>query len=157
MKSYLSRQSKESLAAMGLAFVVVIEAIDSVSGPHLSFVVLYLLSIWFVTYFAGTGLGILISFVSAVPWLVVDLCTPVVHSQHILPYLNGTVRLEFYLIIVLLTSTLRRRHRYFEETATVHSATLESELGHSRQTIVGPGHVEKGCEELVGDHALSTY
>ena len=132
MKSYFSRQSKESVAAMGLAFAVVIEVIDVISGPHITFVALYLLLIWFVTYFAGTGLGILISFVSAVPWLVVDLHSPVVHSQHIVPYLNGTVRLEFYLIIVLLTSTLRHRHRHFEETATMHSATLEAELAHSK-------------------------
>lgn len=157
MKSHFSKQSKESLAAMGLAVAILIEAIDAMSGPHISFVALYLLSIWFVTYFAGTGPGVLMSIVSAVPWLVVDLHSPVVHSQHIVPYLNGTVRLEFFLIIVLLTSTLRHRPRHFQGTATKHSATQETELAHGEQAKEVQSNVGKGYGDLVGDHALSTY
>jgi diguanylate cyclase (GGDEF)-like protein len=105
--------------AGAIATVLLIGAIDYITGAEASIAPLYLAPVALATWFVSLRAGLLLSALSAVVrlqdlWLVPQ---PSSHWWHsFTPYWNGVVELGFFVVVALILSRLR--------TTTEHWATL---------------------------------
>ena len=104
---FLKHQSKECIVSTGVVLVLLVWAVDYVTGPEISFVALYLLPVFLVTWFAGKKAGIAISLMSGVAWFLADMLKmpPPAHSA--ISYLNLMTKLGLFLVVNLMISSLR--------------------------------------------------
>lgn len=93
--------------AGAIAAVLLIGAIDYVTGAEVSIAPLYLLPIALATWLVGLRAGLLLSGLSAVVRLQ-DLWLNSRHFSHPLtPYWNGVVELGFFVVVAYILSRLR--------------------------------------------------
>jgi hypothetical protein len=104
---FLQRQSKRCIVSAGVALVLVLWAIDYLTGSDFSFVVFYLVPVFLVTWFAGKQAGIAISLMSGIAWYVADVLTMPDDVHPAIPYLNLLTKLGFFLVVNLTVSSLR--------------------------------------------------
>ncbi len=104
---FLQRQSKRCIVSAGVVLVLVLWAIDYVTGSDFSFVVFYLVPVFLVTWFAGKQAGIAISLMSGIAWYVADVLTMPDDVHPAIPYLNLLTKLGFFLVVNLTVSSLR--------------------------------------------------
>lgn len=90
------------LAVFGVGLV------DYLTGPQLSFSLLYLPPIFLVAWFKSRWHGIAVSVLAAIVWLAADLTAGQDYAHALIPYWNATVRLGFFTIVSLLVWRLRR-------------------------------------------------
>ena len=103
----LRRYSKCFLIIFGFSFTLMISFIKYRTGPEWALSAFYLFPIILVTWNAGIGAGILISFTGAISWLLADLMMLNFYSNAIIPYLNETFRLIVFLIITYIVFNLK--------------------------------------------------
>ncbi len=99
---------KTGITITGIFFVALIGVVRYLTGPEWALSLVYFFPICIVTWLAGRGAGIIISFVSALSWLMADLLMIDVFLTPWVPYLNETFRLIVFLVMVLLLSELNR-------------------------------------------------
>ena len=106
------------VVAGAVAAVLLIGAIDYITGDEASIAPLYLLPIALATWFVSLRVGLLLAGLSAVVRLQ-DLWLTTHHYAHPLtPYWNGAVELGFFVVVAIILSRL--------QTTTEHWATLAS-------------------------------
>lgn len=101
------RYSRFFLIILGFSFALLISFIKYLIGPEWALSAFYIFPIILVTWHAGIGAGILISFTSAISWLLADLMMVNLFSNTIIPYLNETFRLFVFLIIIFIIIKLK--------------------------------------------------
>lgn len=102
-------------AIVGVVLVFGLGFIDVLTGYELAFSLFYLLPITLVTWFAGGRIGIVISVVSALSWLVADVISGHPYSHPSIKYWNSTIRVSFFFIVTFLLSALRNAHEHEKE------------------------------------------
>lgn len=110
---YFSRKSRTEITALGILLAIIMGFLDYLTGYEVAFSFFYLVPVFFVAWFAGIWLALLISILSAAAWLLADILAGHTYSSPLIPFWNFLMRLSFF----LLTS-------YF---ATVISTLLERE------------------------------
>jgi signal transduction histidine kinase len=134
-----------AVSALGLVLVGLLGVADFATGHEISFAVFYLLPVCLVTWFAGRGRGILVSFASAVVWLIAD--SLVVHppySHPLIPFWNALVRLGFFLVTTFVLSALRNNLE--------RRRALERIFFHDILNVTGS---IRGFTELLQDQAVA--
>lgn len=107
---------KLHMVAGAIAAVLLIGAIDYITGAEASIAPLYLVPVALATWFVSLRAGLLLAGLSAVVRLQ-DLWLTTHHYAHPLtPYWNGVVELGFFIVVAFILSRLR--------TTTEHWATL---------------------------------
>jgi diguanylate cyclase (GGDEF)-like protein len=104
---FWNRQPPLASTLSGLALMSVFAVIDYLSGFEISFAFFYLIPICFVAWYAGRNAGILLSFASALVWEEANRLAGETYASPAIPYWNAATRLGFFLIIVILISSLR--------------------------------------------------
>jgi diguanylate cyclase (GGDEF)-like protein len=104
---FLERQSKRCIVSTGVVLVLILGAIDYLTGPDFSFVVFYLFPVFLVTWFTDKEAGIAISLMSGIAWFVADDLTMSAAGHPSIPYLNFVTKLGFFLIVNLTVTSLR--------------------------------------------------
>lgn len=110
VNGYLNRQSETFLIISGFILVFFLGVVDYLTGAEKEISIFYLLPICLMAWFVNRRAGILLSIASAAVSLTGDLMAGHTYSQPMIVYWNGAVLLGFFLIIVLITETLRRSH-----------------------------------------------
>jgi diguanylate cyclase (GGDEF)-like protein len=105
---YLAGQQKQMVVLEGLGLVALVALLDYLTPWQVSLAVFYVLPISLVAWTVGSWPGILISCVSAIAWLLIDLRVGPSYSHAGIPYWNSVVSLAFYLIVTLTLSSLKR-------------------------------------------------
>jgi len=95
------------VVAICFVLALAIGVIRYFTGPEWALSAFYLFPIILVTWKAGIWGGMLISFTSAISWLVADLMMVNVFSNPIIPYLNETFRLLVFMVITFIIHKLR--------------------------------------------------
>jgi len=101
------KYSKAFLVVICFAVALTIGVIRYLTGPEWALSAFYLFPIILVTWKAGIGAGIFISFTSAISWLVADLMMGNVFSHAVIPYLNEAFRLFVFMVITCIIHKLR--------------------------------------------------
>lgn len=145
---YLSKKSKRFLVVLALVVVLLLATVNYVTGPELSFSAFYLLPIFFVTWFTGRRVGILISLIITALWLETERLGKVSHSHPFIPFWNAGVRFGFFLIVTCMVSHLKSALERAEELGSIVKSTDDAIIG------IGPdGRIvswNKGAERIYG-------
>lgn len=117
------RNTKFAFIAGGFFFTLIISFIKYLTGPEWAFSAFYLFPIIIVTWNAGIGAGILMSFASALLWLSADLMVSSFFSSVIIPCLNETFRLIVFVIITVIVFKLKKALENQKELARTDPLT----------------------------------
>jgi diguanylate cyclase (GGDEF)-like protein len=96
------------LVAVALLITIFVGVLNRLMGPELSSSILYLIPISMVTWFTKRWLGILLSVLSALNWLITDAASGIVFSSSTVPYWNGLARFGSFLIFTFILAELKR-------------------------------------------------
>lgn len=105
---YLAKLSRPLLTALSLTLFAVLASIDYLMGDEIEVAVFYSLPISLAAWYIGRGLGIFLSIVSAIAWLVTNL----IHGFNLedVPrhFWNASVGLGYFLILTYALTALKR-------------------------------------------------
>jgi signal transduction histidine kinase len=108
---YLNGRSRTVLVLMGLVLVIYIGELDYVTGPMVALMVLYLIPVCFLAWFAGRWPGILIALVSSAIWYGAKYLDPGSIDRHGLLLWNTLQRFGLFSLLAVLTSEVAERKR----------------------------------------------
>lgn len=113
----LEKRSKSFWAIAGFALIVGVGILDFLTGYELAFSLFYLIPVSLVAWLTSQRLGILASFASACVWLAADVAAGSSYSHPFIYAWNTLIRLSFFIIPVLLLSSLKRALERERESA----------------------------------------
>jgi diguanylate cyclase (GGDEF)-like protein len=113
----LEKRSKLFWTIAGILLIGGVGILDFLTGYELAFSLFYLIPVSLVAWLASQRLGILTSLVSAIVWLTADVAAGSSYSQPFIYAWNTLIRLSFFIITVLLLSTLRKALEREKESA----------------------------------------
>lgn len=122
------RCSHVSLILISMTFLVLVGAIDYVTGFEISFSVFYLLGIGFATWFVGRAFGFLMSVMSVIIWVTGDLAAGARYPNLFVPIWNALILVGFYFIVVWLLANLRASQKELENKVQQRTKALTKEI-----------------------------
>jgi diguanylate cyclase (GGDEF)-like protein len=141
------------MVAGAIAAVLVIGAIDYITGAEASIAPLYLVPVALATWFISLRAGLLLSGLSAVVRLQ-DLWLSTHHYAHPLtPYWNGVVELGFFIVVAFILSRLRTTTEYWATLARTDPLTGAM----NRRAFVETGTLELARAERYGRWLTLAY
>jgi signal transduction histidine kinase len=103
-----SRIPKPAYFALGLVMAAAVWKADRLVAAQVSLAVVYLLPIGFVAWFCGGAWAYAMAFTSAAAWLQADMAVGRHYSHWFIPYLNGMMRLIFFIVVTAMSSLIAR-------------------------------------------------
>lgn len=94
--------SKSVWVVGGLVLLCGVGILDYLTGPDLSFSLFYIIPIAMLSWVTSNQVGVVISFISAGIWLVVDVLSGENYFHPITYFWNAAIRFGFFLVTVLL-------------------------------------------------------
>ncbi|MBU1239656.1 GGDEF domain-containing protein [Myxococcota bacterium] len=120
---FLRKLSPLMVTLISIFMVVILALVDHLTGYEVSFSVFYLVPITLATWYGGFFHGTLISFLSAMAWILVDWSAGRHYSHSLIPVWNGGVRFGFFLITAALLSRLTAQLERERNTARLDGLT----------------------------------
>ncbi len=111
LAGFVSRRSRHFWTAIGLLLVGIIATVDYFTQPDI--LILYLIPIILVDWFAGEKPGVILAIASAIAWFASDVLTTTQDTTGVALYWNLAVRSGIFLIVTYMLSGLlasRKRH-----------------------------------------------
>ena len=124
---WLDKLDRSVLAAALVFCALFIGLFDYLSGAVLSFALIYAMPVATGAWFIGARFALILSALSTLVWLVGDLQTGDWDSP-LVPIWNGSVRLSFYSIIVVLLTGLHNLQRNLESRIRDRATALTKEI-----------------------------
>lgn len=110
------RRLKMFYSITSFLLLCIIGFFDYYTGYRISFMPFYIAPIALATLFVGYAFGITISILSAVAWLGADMASGHPYNYNITPYWNASVRMLFFLAVVLAIQLKNSLYREKELT-----------------------------------------
>jgi diguanylate cyclase (GGDEF)-like protein len=114
----LSRAPRWLVEISSHGLLIATGLVDYATGPELSLSVFYLFPVLTATWRLGRTRGMVMSFLAGGGWLLAHTGVEGIVSQPSLVYWNATVRLGFFVVVTLLTASLRQSIADREKLAT---------------------------------------
>src|SRR5882672_1691624 len=92
----LEKRSRPGLILVGLAVLVIIGAVDYLTGFEILFSVFYLLEVGLAAWFVGKGFGLVMSVLSILVWIGGDVAAGAHYSRPFVPVWNAMILLVVY-------------------------------------------------------------
>ena len=118
-KNIFNGYSKYLLTALCIILASAVGILRYLTGPELALSLFYLFPIGLASWYVGRWSGVLLSFASAVSWLIADLMMLNSFSRSLIPYVNESFRLIVFLIVTGILSRLKtslENHRQLART-----------------------------------------
>jgi signal transduction histidine kinase len=128
LKNFLDKSGSASKVLIGLIMVTLLGLLDFYTSKEISFSIFYLLPISFVVWYVGKGYGILFAVLCAFVWFVVENLFTGPSFNEAIPYWNASVRLGFFLIVVLLIWKVKSLQENLEISVYQRTQELVSEI-----------------------------
>lgn len=109
----LSRRSKNFWITIGLVMVALIAIVDYFTEPDI--LILYLIPIILVDWFAGEKPGVILAVASAIAWFAADVLSTQHDTGNMVPYWNLAVRSAIFLTVTYMLSSLLASRKRQEE------------------------------------------
>lgn len=120
---FLEGLSQRIIFFICLVFTALIGIADYLTGTEISFSIFYVAPTAVAAWYGTQRIGIAMSVVAAVIWLIAERTLGCQYSNVAIPYWNMLVKLSTFLIIAYLLSNLRHRLRKEEELADTDPLT----------------------------------
>lgn len=108
---------------LGVFALIVVGAIDLITGDELSFSLFYMIPITWVTWHGGRRAGLLNAFLGALIWGYINKATGTTYSSQLIPVWNAMIRLGFFVFNVFLLDRLWRALDAERRMATTDALT----------------------------------
>lgn len=123
LSGYIRRQPRLLLILEGLIIVAVAFILDRITGQDLSFLLFYIIPVYFFIWFTTRRLGVFISLVCAFLWFSSNIIDNN-HASHLrMPYLNMSIELVFFFLVTYLLCTLKEALGINEELGRIDLLT----------------------------------
>jgi diguanylate cyclase (GGDEF)-like protein len=133
VESVLGKRSCRAIALICLAGILLISAINYLTGEEISVSIFYLIPVAIATWYCGQRSGILFGILSASFWLVADIVSNS-YTNQLSPYLNVLFRLTLFLVAIRLLVKLKTYIGIEKQLARTDSLTgLLNVLGFTQQ------------------------
>ncbi len=129
---YLYKLNRSVLITIGVVIIVSVGILNHLAGPDLSTWILYLIPIFLITWFTERWIGILMSIITALTWLIADYTSGATYLDHAVPYWNYTARLCSFIIFTFILSALKSSVEKEKELSRIDFLTG---VGNSRYFI----------------------
>lgn len=107
LSGYIRRQPRQLLIVVGLVLVALAGLIDNLTGANLSFLIFYLIPVYFFVWFTTRRLGVLASVLCALIWIIENTSqSGRLYGMH-LSYLNMSIELVFFFLVTYLLCELK--------------------------------------------------
>lgn len=116
------------VVASVLAMVIVVGALDYLTGHEILLSPFYLVPVALAAWMVGRGFAVLVSILSVGSWLVGDLAAGATYPRAFVPFWNAAIILAFYLVVLLLLTRLRELHVRLEERVRERTVALTEEI-----------------------------
>jgi signal transduction histidine kinase len=110
---FLSRRSKNFWTTIGLLMVALIAIVDYFTEPDI--LIVYLVPIILVDWFAGEKPGVILAVASAIAWFAADVLSTQHDTSNVVPYWNLAVRSAIFLTVTYMLSGLLASRKRQEE------------------------------------------
>jgi len=104
---FLRARSRLWLGVMATLLLMVIAALDYLTGYEISFSIFYLIPVSLTSWYVGGRAATLLAAASAATWLAADLSAGHPYSHLAIPMWNGCVRFAFFITVARLLTALR--------------------------------------------------
>ena len=123
LSDYIRRQPKPLLFVIGLVLVVAAGFIDHLTGQDLSFLLFYLIPVYFFTWFMTRRLGVFASVLCAIMWIFENATAKVQVFHSNISYLNMSIELVFFFLALYLLCALKEALGINEELGRIDFLT----------------------------------
>jgi len=106
--SYLESRPRKPFLMRLMLLLVVVGAIDYITGVEVSFSALYLVPVALGAWVLGRRTGVFFSIVSAIVWYLADFMSSPSYSHPLIPYWNALVMLAGFLTTALVLARLKQ-------------------------------------------------
>jgi diguanylate cyclase (GGDEF)-like protein len=106
----LEHRSSLSWRITGILSVGLLGVLDYLTGYEVSFSLFYLAPIASASWFVNQKLGLFLSVLSAITWLIAEIAAGQNYTQPIISLWNTLIRFGFFVIVTYLVSELRKTH-----------------------------------------------
>ena len=120
---YLAKLPQCLLISVASVMVLLGGILSHIAGPELSSTVFYLIPIALVTWFTQRSIGLILSILSALTWLIADLTSGATYSLSDIPYWNGVARLSSFVILTFILSALKSTLKQEKEASRIDFLT----------------------------------
>ncbi|MBI5123908.1 MAG: GGDEF domain-containing protein [Candidatus Omnitrophica bacterium] len=103
----LRKQPRHILLAAGLLLLVAAVLIDRLAGNNLSFLLFYLIPVYFFIWFISRRFGVIVSIASALIWLLGNIIERSNVINTTTSYLNLSIELVFFFLVTYLLCVLK--------------------------------------------------
>ena len=107
---FLERYGRSFWIVAGLASITLLGVIDYFTGYEVSFSLFYLAPIAAVSWFVNCRLGLAISVLSSITWLIAELAAGQYYVQPVIYLWNTMIRFGFFVLVTYLVAELRSAH-----------------------------------------------
>jgi diguanylate cyclase (GGDEF)-like protein len=114
---------KPAVFALALLGVLLVGALDLVTGYEISLSLLYLVPVSLATWYCDRRAGVAIAALSSVAWFVADRYSGHVYSRELIEVWNTLVRLGFFIVTAWLLSELGRQFELEKQRARIDGMT----------------------------------
>ena len=115
LSDFLRKQPKPLLIAIGLIFTVTAVIADRISGDNLSFLLFYLIPVYFFVWFTTRRIGVLVSIFCAALWLAENISCKMQIYHVKVAYLNMSIEMVFFFLVTYLLCMLKEAMGINEE------------------------------------------
>jgi len=113
--AYLEKLNKPFIIALGFALVGIVGIIDYLTGYEIALSFFYLIPIALVSWFVDRRFGLVMSLVSALVWLIMDVAAGAKYSHFLIPVWNSFIILCFFVTVTLLLSLSKKTLKHEDE------------------------------------------
>jgi signal transduction histidine kinase len=128
LTDWFAAQSRPAIAALATAMILAIGCVDYFSGNEISWSIIYVFPIGLAAWYAGRGLGYVLSVLSVIVWITGEFATGLQVSSWLVPVWNSAIRLAFYYVLIGLLSYIRVLTTALEERVFERTADLSKEI-----------------------------
>ncbi len=120
---FLEERSPASLAVILILLVLIVGAVDHLTGSEISFSFFYLIPVCIGAWYSKHYLSAAICVFSALTWLALDYSSGNQYSHAAIPFWNASVRFGFFVVIAVLLEQLKKNLEFHTSLAQIDSLT----------------------------------
>jgi len=123
IEDFIRKQPRVLLAVVGLVLIAAAMVCDHLTGDNLSFLLFYLVPVYFFVWFTTRRIGVLASILCAVVWVSENVSDKAQVYHTAVSYLNVSIELVFFFLVTYLLCMLKESMGINDELSRIDTLT----------------------------------
>jgi signal transduction histidine kinase len=126
---WCTMRSRGQMVLLTFVLVFVVGIADYASGTDITLSVIYAVPILMAAWYVNAAYGASLAVLSVVIWMISDATLGIRYSNMVVPAWNATIRLVFYIFVIMLLTRINSLHRLLERRVDERAMALTREIG----------------------------